>query len=228
MSVNTIHMTLSSSLKSTPLPSLAMPLLLKHSMTAHDILHIYDCDKAWQTTRPIPDVNTWKLLRDLYVTIVGPEQSSLSSSSDSSFLVPIEARQSVGTGGGRGIFATQSVKKGDHIWSGTGNLAYFHKRNDYFRFIELVHSVNNVLACEIVHWSYRSPPNYDREHIVVDIEEGALRNTGSPKQPNNMGCNGMATVINATNELCAENLFALRDIAAGEELLCSYSRMKWV
>lgn len=80
------------------------------------------------------------------------------------------------------------------------------------------------MACDVLTWAYVQPilgDNGVNLLISIDLDEGALCNDGAREElVSNMGCDEDAAISYSGG--CKENYFALDDIAAGEELLCSY------
>lgn len=56
--------------------------------------------------------------------------------------------------------------------------------------------------------------------LSVDLDEGALCNSINDDEDHNMGCDEEAAAL--VQGGCKMNYFAVKDIKAGEELLCSY------
>ncbi len=61
--------------------------------------------------------------------------------------------------------------------------------------------------------------------MSVDLDEGCFCNDGGGEDEGpNMGCDEDAAEQYEISGGCKEHYFALRDIKAGEELLCSYGQ----
>jgi len=191
--------------------------------TARRLWDHLGCTEIFQSERPIHDQSTWSNARQVYKKIVGEESSLLHDSESTGFAVPIEAKQAPGKG--RGIFAARDIKKTTLIWN-TKQTARFQDGELYREFI---FALETGFACDVLQWAYvqdlgddKEEDNYDDEeysdlHISVDLDEGCFCNDG--EEPN-LGCDREAAEEFPGG--CKSNYFALRDIEAGEELICSY------
>eukprot|EP00555_Chaetoceros_dichaeta_P015170 CAMPEP_0198264264 /NCGR_PEP_ID=MMETSP1447-20131203/14985_1 /TAXON_ID=420782 /ORGANISM="Chaetoceros dichaeta, Strain CCMP1751" /LENGTH=335 /DNA_ID=CAMNT_0043953145 /DNA_START=17 /DNA_END=1024 /DNA_ORIENTATION=+ len=209
-------------------------------LTNLEFWYYLGCDEIFEQPLPIHNQSTWMLLRGVYHGIVGNENSSISPlSHEFGIRVPFEARRV--TGKGRGVFATESVKKGDLVWN-SRQTAVFTKAEDYREFLI---SISPGLACDVTQWAYIKDRNvgYDgilldelldedngkEDYVIsVDLDEGILMNDGyyynttdHESEVQNVGC--VPDAAEETPGGCIKNVFALRDISAGEELLLSYS-----
>lgn len=222
-------------------------MTVKNEKLAHSELESY-CNKKFeleQGPRPIPDASVWMLLKKLYVdhfVKVGIGSFESSAIMRPSLLVPYKVGQ-VEKGGGRGLFATRDIPKFTHIYNGTGTHATFSKAN-LMKYMRLVHeytqaldlslqtnnaTVNNKkdLVCDLLHWNYHE---YDEKkevyYYILCLDDSSLMNHNE-KHPNVGNC--LENLFGnkgsfATKDFCHENLFALRDITAGEEIVENYGR----
>lgn len=203
-------------------PSL-LPSDWESDWTSDDIWLHLDCDGIFETTRPIHSNETWVMLRNTYRNLVGPEASSISPSDETNgFKVPYKALIAPGNKG-RGVFAAAPIKKGSLVWtSHKHQSAQFHDGDAYRQFLGALPA---DLACDVIQWAYvedLGTANFPKLTICVDLDEGTLVNTQwyDTDPENNIGC-----VLEQSDKYpggCKENLFALRDIDAGEEFLVDY------
>jgi len=213
--------------------------------TNSDFWVFLGCDEIFKQILPIHNQSTWMLLRGVYHGIVGNSHSSIYPlSHESGLRIPFNVSHA--SGKGRGVFATSFVKKGDLVWN-SRQTAQFSAAAGYREFLV---SISRGLACDVSQWAYVKDLNtgYDGELldqakdedaevdlvISIDLDEGILINDGehrfdqfesedemeSYSDVQNIGC--MPEVAELSPGGCNKNLFALRDIMPGEELLCSY------
>lgn len=182
------------------------------SLDYGDLWDYFDCDEVFETERPIHNQSTWMLLRGAYQGVVGPDRSSIAPlSHENGFQVSFEVQQFHDKG--RGLVATQKVKKGDLVWTARRQTARFGDGPSYRRFLA---SIPTDLACDVIQWAYVQA--FGVPLICVDLDECSFMNNGSYEA--NIGCIPEAAELLPGG--CKENYFALRDIEVGEELLCSY------
>mmetsp|Transcript_988 Transcript_988/g.1740 ORF Transcript_988/g.1740 Transcript_988/m.1740 type:complete len:266 (-) Transcript_988:833-1630(-) len=181
------------------------------------IWNILKCDDLFLKERPIHSEMEWTRAIDIYSSIT--KESPMLNSSKNGFNVLVEAKQSPGKG--RGIFAGQTIRKGEIVWS-TKRTARFDNAGDY---IEFLFELDPSFACDVLQWAYVQDVSKDGEvpnlKISVDLDEGSFCNDASDENGHNMGCDpNLASQVDGG---CQSNYFALRDIQMGEELLCDYS-----
>ena len=197
---------------------------------------------AEDSLRPIHNESTWMLLRGVYHAIVGPNQSTLRTPlthyPKNGFLVDVYVGQSPGIG--RGVFAGQHIAEGEPVWSSTGVTAYFSSGEQYRRFLL---SIPPDLACDALQWCYCEMVDRDQIKrrlrnetenandvetgrkslaIACDLDEGSFVNMGDTEDDSNIGCTVEFREQYLNGQPCAGNLYALRDILAGEQLLVDY------
>jgi len=173
------------------------------------------CPHIFSTERPIHSQQKWKQAIDIFHAIVGDGHLDPLKNG---FSVGIEAKQTEGKG--RGIYATHPIKNGELVWS-SKRTAMFDDGDDYRHFL----SVLDVdFACDVLQWAYVQDVSDSDEHqelqISVDLDEGCFCNDGGDGEPSSVGCDEDEAVNFEGG--CRSNYFALRDIEAGEELLCNY------
>lgn len=178
-----------------------------------DMWHKLNCEDIFQNVRPIHSTSTWNKARDLYRSIVGKNIRGDFDDKPDGFSVPVEAKQSPPKG--RGIFAARDIAAGDLIWS-TKKTARFQDGPSYRKFI---FGLEVGFACDVLQWAYVQDIGDGDYRVSVDLDEGCFCNNGGEDEANK-GCDEEAA--EKVEGGCKENYFALRDIKAGEELLCSY------
>jgi hypothetical protein len=164
----------------------------------------------------------WGMLRNFYRTIVGPQKSSILSTNDKNgFYVPYQAAMAPGKG--RGVFSTSFIQKGTRVWtSHQHQSARFHDGHSYRRFLG---AIPEGMACDVLQWAYVQDLGTENERnltICADLDEGSLINMGEwdGDADSNVGC--IPELADTYAGGCKENLFALRDIQPGEEILVDY------
>jgi hypothetical protein len=180
-------------------------------------------------------------------TVPSTTTTTSSSSSESSFesslfktafQIPFEVRQSPGMG--RGIYTLTDVKKGQLLYD-FSQTAQYRDANEFAEFLRII---TPELACDVLMWSYvqdlsdgyteKMSNDYGPFRIMTDLDPGSFCNNGG-KSKGNMAWIITSPTTTTTNRKTAPMigrydtvksapLVALRDIDAGEELLCIYSQ----
>lgn len=191
-------------------------------LTLLDLWYILECKDLFSAgPRPIYPLATWQAARNRYEALVGTAASSLVHDPEKTngFQVPIFAQQKKYKG--RGIVCSSDIPEGTLIWSADKS-ARFQDANDYRKFLL---TSERGFACDVMQWAYVQDLGSSSEerklHITVDLDEGSFCNDGFATKAN-MGCHPEASKKYPGGG-CKTNYFALRDIQAGEELLCEYS-----
>ena len=178
-------------------------------------------------------------------TISSLPSSSSKSSSESSifktaFQIPFEVRQSPGMG--RGIYTLIDVKKGQLLYD-FSQTAQYRDANEFAEFLRII---TPELACDVLMWSYvqdlsegyteKMSNDYGPFRIMTDLDPGSFCNNGgkskgnmawiitSPTSSTTTTNRKTAPMIGRYDTVKSAPLVALRDIDAGEELLCIYSQ----
>lgn len=171
-------------------------------------------DKFNSLELPIPTETTWKTLADLYVDAVGEVNSTIStwSERESGFNVPVYFKHVPGKG--RGVFAAESISKGELIWE-PRNVARFL---DMALFREFVQSVPQDLVCDVIAWCYMDPfelPDGTTPWVLsLGLDNGALINDANADGEANAECLSEAPYCGDT---------ALSNIAKDDEICEDYS-----
>ena len=184
----------------------------------------YDCDKFFEGETPIPPKDAWSSARTLYKSRFLSEnvvEAPKSDNSYSGFSVKVVAKQSPGKG--RGIFATQDIKKGELMWSSKHSARF---NTNGMKYKEFLMSLDPGFVCNAIQCSstqkFKSKHGDEQLFINVDLDEGCFVNADGSDNGDlvNMGCDeeGAKKVRGG----CEHNDFALRDIKMGEEILCLY------
>lgn len=107
-------------------------------------------------------------------------------------------------GRGRGNFASRNITKGELIYDGYINTAFFQEGESFKRFVALL---SREAACDVLEWSFMQDLTNDGNAVLgLDMDGGALFNDGSPNQ--NMEYKKKSSL----------DKYAKRDILQGEEI----------
>lgn len=124
---------------------------------------------------------------------------------------------------GRGVFATNTVKKGTLIW--TSHKHYSARFPDAGMYRQFLRALPPDLACDVLLWSYvedLGSPKSPQLIITTDLNDGALMNTQWYDTDPEDNTGYVLEWSNTHPGNWKQNLFALRDIEVGEELLLYY------
>jgi hypothetical protein len=186
----------------------------------------FDCETAFESERQIPSSETWMKMRQAYVDVVGSSKSTIGEPDEADgFFAPIEGQQSPGKG--RGLFATEDIPMGQHIWSGAIQGATFNSGIDYKKFLDSVED-----ACEVLQFSYvmilgDDKENQDNARICVNLDNGSLiNNIDLVHDPVDAGC--LPEWNDRFRGGCYQNRYALRDIKKGDEILLNYEASHFI
>lgn len=179
-----------------------------------DYWQTLDCDNVSDYSPPKDE--TWTMLRNAYTDLVGPQQSSLRSTT-TGFQVPIYIDHIPEKG--RAVFAQNDILKGTLVWR-DDNTALFRSGRLYRRFLA---TVPPPAACDLIQWCYVQlvDKKEDSYAISCDFDEGTLLNSAE---------DGSEVNIEARKEGCEvgrECLVATRDIKKKEEILLSYGNFAY-
>ncbi len=184
--------------------------------TTRDIWFKLGCSEIFERERPIHSQSTWEHARTLYKSLTSQNNTIASDIKINGFSVQFEVKQSPGKG--RGIYAAQDIAEGTLVYQSKQTARF----NDGLTYRKFLLGLEPDIACDVLQWAYVQNL-YDSEDdwISVDLDEGCFLNDGQWEDEDNLGCNeDYEDEIPAD---CKTSFFALRDISAGEELLCNYS-----
>mmetsp|Transcript_21057 Transcript_21057/g.21369 ORF Transcript_21057/g.21369 Transcript_21057/m.21369 type:complete len:232 (-) Transcript_21057:145-840(-) len=180
-----------------------------------DIDEIWDdlnCEDIFMESRPLHNESAWMFLRGAYLGAVGPKLSTIKISHGNSFTknVMIDYVKDKG----RGVIAQEHILEGEHVWSARDHTASF---GDGFLFRKFLAAISIDVICDVIQWSYIETIN-GTFVLSVDLDDGSFMNSGGPSwgsEETNIG-------YDLARDSSRMGLFALKDIAVGEELLCDY------
>jgi hypothetical protein len=183
----------------------------------------FDCNTLFESERQIPNTETWMKIRQAYVDVVGSSKSTIGEPNEvDGFFAPVEVQQIPGKD--RGLFATEDIPRGQHIWSGAIQRARFESGIDYKKFLG---SISDEDACEVLQYSSviilgDDKENKDDARIFVDLDNASLMNSIDLVHDTvDAGC--LPEWNDRFRGGCDQNLYALRDIKKGDEILMDYA-----
>ena len=166
----------------------------------------------------VPDEASWRLLHETYEHIL-PYSTTLpplDQERTSGYQVPVEIQRQWNEGGEEevGIFATAAIPKGTWVWTSTYT-AHFDSGDAFRAFAQ---ALPKPLACHVLYWVF---PRYlqDEPVVCVDLDHGSLMGVCDQEHECNLH---FSPEHNRADSGCQMDLYALRDIAAGEELLLDH------
>lgn len=198
------------------------------------------CNAVINRGRPVYSRKDWVVLRNAYRQVVGSAKSSILPNDDIDGFGNVRVFSTRSPGKGRGVFAMDNIPKGTLVWTSNHQSARFRRGSEFRKFVA---AIPPEMACDILmYWAYVHDLNekyFDTSDedewelaINCDLDAGSLINSGGERYgaESNIGCIAEQNETYAKEYLspeylntgCPENLFALRDIKAGEEILCSY------
>jgi len=186
------------------------------------------------TQRPIYSQSMWLDLQDKYRLAMETSESSIAISPKTGWQVPYEVRQTREKG--RSIFATANIKRGETLWKNFHH-ATFSKELDFRKFLA---SLELEIACDVLLWAYVSEEGVETESecsegiestadeeycymAAVELDDASFINHANEAEALNAG---PCRPILAEGITCVKEdvfVFALRDIAVGEEILMNYT-----
>lgn len=201
------------------------------------------------TYNTIHNESTWTHLRAAYVAVMG-EESTINATYRSGIRVPFKIDYSPGRG--RGVFAMEDISKGTLLWSGQEHTAALTTGKQFRQFLSVLPDVLVCDLANWCYTSEEtatsgdvSPDDEEYKHVIeCDLDEGecqrqvsdeniisfstlrsdysigSLINAYDVKEEHNLGCTD--DVVEDLN-LCSHNLYALRNIRKGEELVTDYA-----
>lgn len=200
-------------------------------MKKWDMQAYLECDEIMEY--PIHTHEDWVSLRNTYRHIVGKEHSSLNPNDNVDGFGNVAIVSKISHEKGRGVFAIENIKKGTRVWTSKHQSARFYDGHSFRQFLA---AIPKAMACDVIMWAYVHDIADDDDEVELviscDLDEGSFINSGGVGWDDeaNIGCIDDLDDDFANENLadwlesgCPENLFALRDIEAGEEILCTYA-----
>jgi len=182
-----------------------------------------DCDNVLNSSKPrsIYNQTSWEYVRNAYIIAVGIGDSTIENpiSEKTGFHVPVHVGHSQKAG--RGVFATDSIKKGTLIYSNSRQRAAFKSGKKYSSFLS---SLSDDWICDLLSWCHVSTENLDDENssrIICVLDNGSIVNNADGNGDYNLG--RLEDLSDLCHGDCSKNFFAIRDIEKGEELRADYS-----
>jgi hypothetical protein len=201
---------------STTKPALTDPWDINGCDSTHcdipDIGISRNCKNHSYTT--IHNQTAWVHMRAAYVAIVGPNDASFNLTYGSGMKVPFKIGHSPGRG--RGVFATEDIRKGTLVWHGISTAAF----TSGVQFRKFLASLPDVFACDLMIWCYTSHDEKNVPFIECDLDEASLFNSNDNGAEYTIGC--FQSMVENYPRDCFDVAYALRDITAGEEFVTSY------
>jgi len=154
-------------------------------------------------------------MRDAYVQTVGAERSTIGSA-ESGFNGFSQPYYIDHNDYGRGIYANADIPKSSLVWQNFRS-ARFDDGSSYRSFLM---KLPPNLACDVMQWAYVTD-----DEINVDLDEGSFCNDGGREESNIDFDKEVSRKFPNRADIRIRvdmQLFATRDIAKGEELLCNY------
>lgn len=164
----------------------------------------------------VPDEATWRMLHETYERIL-PDSTALpplDQERTSGYFVTVAVRKSERDTEQVGIYTTEAISKGTLVWESTYT-AHFDTGDEFRAFGR---ALPTPLACDVLMWAF---PRYsDSEAIVcVGLDQGSLMGICDEEEECNLH---LAPAEDHSSSGCHMELYASRDIAAGELLLVDH------
>ena len=183
--------------------------------TITDMWFNLECDEVFgRGPRPVPTGAQFAESIRLYNSIVTDESLQLDASAEAIY-VGLEVRQAEGKG--RGLFATSRIERGTRWRDSYTKTAIFYDPDHYRRFIL---GLEVGMACDALQWAYAEEDDDERPRMAVDLDEFTMCNDGG-KEGGNVSCDEDDPAMD-----CEIYEYAVRDIEAGEEILCVYAHFE--
>jgi hypothetical protein len=196
-----------------------------------DIYSHLECSTIFQqqseerTRPPIYTLEMWMTMRRAYHDILG-DYASMELAEQDGFFLAVEVKDfPEDSSKGRSVYAAQDIQQGDHLWTGARQVAKFDSGTNYKRFLA---SLSKDMACDVLAWAYvqvlgEQDDVRENARICVSLDGGSFMNSVEwPEEETvDAGC------LPEWNDLhpggCQDNLYALRDIQKGQEILMDWA-----
>jgi len=166
-----------------------------------------DCDNM--IFGNIPNETSWKHMRAAGLAVLEDEADF---EIDSGTTIKVPYIIAVDDVKGRGLYATEFVKKGTVVWE-PDYTAKFEDAGDYRKFLAVL---PDEYVCDLLNWCYILHDKEDDSHTVAcDLDDGSLLNTANNDVEYNVGH------LKEKEEFFSR-VYAIRDIHPGEEFLTRY------
>ena len=179
-----------------------------------DAMYEYlDCEKLFNTTRPICDKSCWKRLRAKYQKEVGITSFPMIDPHPPPWYVGQTLDK------GRGVFASRDIEEDELVYNGT---SYFGLFQDGASWRNFVMSAPDEMSCDIFEWSWVQDLGENTTlAIILGVDDSSILNDGQPgylgdDNESNLSCG-------LEGESCRDQYYATRKVFAGEEILADYS-----
>jgi hypothetical protein len=185
----------------------------------HEIYNWLKCDDYHVSdASKVPDAASWRLLHETYEHILpySTKLPPLDQERTSGYHVPIEVKEKWDESGDEevGIYTTNAIPSGTLVWTSTYT-AHFDSGDDFRAFAR---ALPKTLACHVLYWVF---PRYlqDEPVVCVDLDHGSFMDVCNK----NEACNLHFSPEHYRKDSgCQMDLYASRDIAAGEQLLLDH------
>ncbi len=195
-----------------------------------DIRSHFKCSRRTQdTNKSLPSLDDWQFLRYAYTTIVDntkqtevwdndvvPPTMGYSIEEGIPIPPPYYAKFSHHEKGGRGLYASRFIKKGELVHNGDISDVIFPST---IKWKEYVVSLPRNLACDVTDWHWMQMKyKGDEYHMVGAMDISLLMNAGGPE----WGDVDQKLVNVLPRSKYSGMQYATRDIEMGEEILTDY------
>lgn len=186
------------------------------SLRFGDIRHHFKCKVyAHDQTKPLPTIEDWTMFQSKYKDNVDktakfedPVLPTMGYTIGDGGPPPFYAKHSL-DGRGRGLFASRNIKKGELVHDGTTSDVLFPDAMTWRHFI---FSLPRNKACDMIDWTWTQKTEEDGAFKIFSaINISILFNSGGSTSSN----------VNPRSSTSSK-FYATREVAMGEELLCTY------
>lgn len=201
----------------------SLPPTWQHNWTIDEIDEHLGCQEILDEVGwPIPSHETWVMLRNVYRSIAGNASSILVTDEKPDFFVPYKVE--LISGKGRGVIATAPIKKGTLIWTSNEHYSARFPNGEMYR--KFLSAIPPEWACDLIDWSYIEEvrgSNLSQLTITTDLNNGSFMNTKWNYDDPEENTGFVQELSKDVPGDWKKNIFALQDIAAGEELMVHYA-----
>ncbi|KAL7529868.1 hypothetical protein ACHAXR_006105 [Thalassiosira sp. AJA248-18] len=186
-------------------------------MGFHSIRQHYRCRAhAHDQTKPLPSLEDWQFLRDMYKKIVDEnanfEDDPVPPTEGYTFgeggPPPFYAKHST-EGRGRGLFASRDIKKGELVHDGNQSDFTFPNAMAWRRFI---FALKRKKACDVIDWTWTQQTEENGPYKIFSAMNISILLNGGDESDSN--------IMPPTDT--SSKMYATKDIRKDEELLSDY------